>query len=134
MLRIGLINFPLSESFSKLIQDIVDTHAIYFYFLSLEECSIGTQSASIHKPQLSEVARLLKEKSSSWSDIGEALGVPFDFRESLRNDLHYTSDFSRLEKVLNEWLTTSEQRKVTWEEFLRALKSLNYNDIVDKTN
>ena len=96
-------------------------------------CSTGAQSAGVGKPQLSEVTELLSDKSPWWSDIGAKLGVPFHVRESLRNDLHYTSDFSRLERVLYEWLTTSEQSKVTWGEFVRVLTGLNYTDVVEET-
>ena len=96
-------------------------------------CSTGAPSVGVRKPQLSEVTELLSDKSPSWSDIGAKLGVPFPVRESLRNNLHYTSDFSRLERVLYEWLTTSEQSKVTWEEFVRVLTRLNYTDVVEET-
>ena len=83
---------------------------------------------SPYKPQLREVSQLLKEKSPSWSDIGAEFDVPFHVRESLRHD---TSNFSRVEKVLNEWLSSADQ---TREEFVRVLTSLNYTDIVDRTN
>ena len=87
-----------------------------------------------NKPKLNEVYKLLKEKSSHWSDIGREFDISLDVRESIRNDLHYTSDHSRLEKVLNEWLSTTDQSLVTWEEFIRVLTDgLNYMDMVEKT-
>ncbi len=86
------------------------------------------------KPKLSEVYKLLKGKSSQWTDIGREFDIPLDFRESLSNNLHYTSDLGRLEKVLNEWLSTTNQSLVTWEEFIRVLTDrLKYMDIVDNT-
>ena len=86
-------------------------------------------------PKLNEVYKLLKGKSSHWSNIGRELGISFDARDSLRNDLHYTSDHGRLKKVLSEWLSTTDQSLVTWEEFIRVLTDgLKYKDIVCQTN
>ena len=66
--------------------------------------------------------------SSHWSDIGRELGISLDVRESLSNDL-------RLEKVLSEWLSTTDQSLVTWVEFIRALTDgLNYMEIAHQTN
>ena len=63
------------------------------------------------------------------------LCVSFDVLESLRNDLQYSSDVVRLEKVLNEWLTNPDQSRVTWEEFVKVLTvRLKYNDIVDNVD
>ena len=86
------------------------------------------------KPKLNEVVDLLKEKSPCWFDIGRELQVPLHIRESLGNNFRYTSDDGRLEKVLNEWLSTTDQSLVTWEEFIRVLTDgLKYMDIVEKT-
>ena len=91
------------------------------------------------KPKLNEVVGLLKEKSPHWFDIGSELGVPHHVRKSIRNDLRYTSDHHRLEEVLSEWLSTTDQSLadqslVTWKEFIRVLTDgLNYMDVVEKT-
>ena len=87
------------------------------------------------KPKLNEVLDLLKAKSPDWFDIGREFGIPHDVRKSMRNDLRYTSDHHRLEDVLSEWLSTTDQSLVTWEEFIKVLTDrLNYMDIVGKTN
>ena len=79
--------------------------------------------------------KLLKGNSSHWSDIGREFGISLDDRESLSNNLHYTSDHGRLEKVLSEWLSTTDQSLVTWEEFIKVLTDeLNYMDIAEKTD
>ena len=76
----------------------------------------------------------LKGKASHWSGIGRELDISLDVRESIKNEC-YPSDRERLEKVLSEWLSTTDQSLVTWEEFIRVLTDeLNYRDIVDKTN
>ena len=94
-----------------------------------------TAVSKYRKPKLSEVYQLLKGKSSHWSDIGREFDIPLDVRESLSNNLHYTSDLARLEMVLNEWLSTTDQSLVTWEEFIRVLSDrLKYMDIVHNTN
>ena len=86
------------------------------------------------KPKLNEVYKLLKGKASHWSDIGRELGISFDARESIRIE-RYPSDRERLEKVLSEWLSSTDQSLVMWEEFIRVLTDeLNYMDIVDQTN
>ena len=58
------------------------------------------------------------------------------FRQSLKRDRGY-SDRSRIEIVLNEWLTSSDS--ITWQEFMRVLredleyteKFLNFLCVVD---
>ena len=91
--------------------------------------------STVRRPKLNEIYKLLKRKSSHWSDIGRELGISLDVRESLRNNLHYTSDHGRLEKILSEWLSTTDQSLVTWEEFIRVLTDgLNYMDIVDQAS
>ncbi len=95
----------------------------------------GAGVSAVRRPNLNEMYKLLKGKSSHWSDIGRELGISFDTRESLRNDCRYPSDCERLEKVLSEWLSTTDQSLVTWEEFIRVLTDgLNYMDIVHQTN
>ena len=84
---------------------------------------------------MKEIYHLLQNKSSHWFDIGRELGISLDARECLRNDLRYPSDRNRLEKVLSEWLSSTDQSLVTWKEFIRVLTDeLNYMDIVDQTN
>ena len=94
-------------------------------------------SAVVNKypmPKLNEVFDLLKEKSPYWFDIGREFKVSLDVRESLSHRVHSTSDRSCLEKVLNEWLSTTDQSLVTWEEFIRVLTDgLKYMKIVDQT-
>ena len=107
-------------------------------FITVFTDDVGSASAAVpkyHKPKLSEVYKLLKEKSSHWSYIGRELGISLDVRESLSHSVHYTSDLVCLEKVLSEWLSTTDQSLVTWEEFIRVLTDgLNYMDIVEKTD
>ncbi len=77
----------------------------------------------------------MEEKSPNWFDIGRGFGLPLHVRESIRNDLRYTSDLHRLEKVLDEWLSTNDQSLVTWEEFIRVLTDeLRYMDVIHQTN
>ena len=83
------------------------------------------------KPRLGQLYKLLKNKSSRWSEIGGQLGVPLNTRESLRMNGSYT-DNNRLEMVLSEWLTT-DQSLVTWEEFIRVLTELEFMDIIEET-
>ncbi len=84
---------------------------------------------------MNEIYRLLQKKSPHWFDIGREFDIPHHVRESIRNDLRYTSDHHRLEEVLNEWLSTTNQSLVTWEEFVRVLtERLNYMDTVHQTN
>ncbi len=83
-------------------------------------------------PRLNEVFDLLKAKSPYWFDIGREFGIPYNVRISIRNDLHHTSDHDRLEEVLSEWLSTTDQSLVTWEEFIRVLTE-DHKDIVRQT-
>ncbi len=78
--------------------------------------------------------RLLREKSSEWSEIGAAFEVSLNERRSTRNDKSL-NDNDRLEYMLYTWLETSrEQSNVTWEEFIRILKDdLEYHDVVKNT-
>ncbi len=104
-------------------------------FITDDVDSASSVVSKYRKPNLNEVVDVLKEKSPYWFDIGSGLGVPLHIRESLSHNVHYTSDHGRLEKVLSEWLSTTNQSLVTWEEFIRVLTDgLNYMDIVDKTN
>ena len=107
---------------------------LFICFITDDVDSVSAVVSKYCKPKLNEVVDLLKEKSPYWFDIGRGLRVALYVRESIRNDLHYTSDHSRLEKVLSEWLSTTDQSLVTWEEFIRVLTDgLNYMDIVEKT-
>ncbi len=81
--------------------------------------------------ELNNVYTLLKGKHADWNTIGRALGVSLDKRKSLEQNGSY--DSRRLEEVLYIWLETSEQSKVTWEEFIRVMKDEEYNDVVNKT-
>ncbi len=85
------------------------------------------------RPRLKEMLRLLREKSSEWSEIGAAFEVSLNERRSTRNDKSL-NDNDRLEYMLYTWLeTSSEQSNVTWEEFIRILKEdLEYHDVVEK--
>ena len=77
----------------------------------------------------------MEEKSPNWFDIGRGFGLPLHVRESIRNDLRYTSDLHRLEKVLSEWLSTNDQSLVMWKEFIRVLTDeLKYMDVAHQTN
>ncbi len=125
---------------------MVQRFVVYLYcvfcinelFICFITDDVGSASAVVskyRKPKLNEVYKLLKGKSSHWSDIGMELDLSLDVRESLSNNLRYTSDHGRLEKVLSEWLSTTDQSLVTWEEFIRVLTDgLNYMDIVCQTN
>ena len=107
---------------------------LFICFITDDVSGASAAVPKYHKPKLNELYKLLKGKSSHWSDIGRELGISFDVRESLRNDRHYTSDHYRLEEVLSEWLSTTDQSLVTWEEFIRVLTDeLNYMDIVQHT-
>ena len=86
------------------------------------------------KPQLKEINGLLKEKSAEWHGIGGDFGVSFSDRQSIQTNVFlYPDDKRRLECVLDKWLQESDQSKVTWNEFIRVLKELKYEDIVKKT-
>ena len=76
--------------------------------------------------------RLLREKSADWFEIGFEFDVSLDFRNSLKRDSSY-SDRTRLEVVLNEWSTTTDQCQVTWQEFIEVMRNLKYADIIAKT-
>ena len=107
---------------------------LFICFITDDVNSASAVVSKYRKPKLNEVVDLLKEKSPYWFDIGRELLVLLHVRESIRNNLRYTSDHSRLEKVLSEWLSTTDQSLVTWEEFIRVLTDgLNYMDIVENT-
>ena len=107
---------------------------LFICFITDDVDSVSVVVTKYNKPKLNELYKLLKGKSSHWSDIGREFNISLDVRESIRNDLHYTSDHSRLEKVLSVWLSTTDQSLVTWEEFIRVLTDgLIYMDIVENT-
>ena len=77
--------------------------------------------------------RLLQEKSANWSEIGRQFGTSLDFRNSLKHDPR-ASDSDRLEEVLNKWVTsTTDQHRVTWQEFIEVMRSLKYADVIAET-
>ncbi len=86
------------------------------------------------KPQVNDMFRLLKGKSARWSEIGAAVRVTQNKRESIMRNIAL-DDNDRLEYMLNTWLETSrEQSNVTWDEFIRILKDeLGYHDVVKTT-
>ncbi len=94
---------------------------------------VDRSSGRCASPQLKDLFGLLKKKYDCWFEIGIAFGVDLAFRQSLKRD-HGYSDQSRLEIVLNEWLTSSDSSNITWQEFMRVLREdLEYNDIVKET-
>ena len=91
-------------------------------------------NSSLHqKPQVREMFRLLREKSADWSEIGLQFGISLNFRKSLKRDSS-VSDSDRLEEVLNKWVTsTTDQHRVTWQEFIEVMRSLKYADVIAET-
>ena len=76
--------------------------------------------------------RLLQEKSANWFEIGFEFDVSLDFRNSLKRDPSY-SDRARLEAILDEWLKTTDQSRVTWQEFIEVMDCLKYADVIAQT-
>ena len=99
--------------------------------MSIAAGRVGNDSK---KPQLNEIYRLLEEKSAEWYKIGAAFDVSRNDRESIQTNVFlYPDDNRRLECVLDNWLQGTVQFNVTWNEFIRVLKELNYKDTVEKT-
>lgn len=69
---------------------------------------------------------LLCDKTACWDNIGRELGVKLNDRDSIRND-SILDNSERLEWVLNKWL---ESESPSWDQFITAMKKLEYHDIV----
>ncbi len=76
---------------------------------------------------MSVVHGLLKEKSSKWDEIGEALGISLNDRQIIRKD----DNCIKLETVLSKWIE-SKCSEVTWSHLIKTLKELKLCDLVDK--
>ena len=68
---------------------------------------------------MSDVVPLMTGIAASWNEIGIALHVPFDDRDSLLKDLRL-DDVGRMERVLHKWNGT-QMTDVTWETILKVL-------------
>ena len=73
--------------------------------------------------------RLLKKKSCDWQEIGRALKVEYNFRQSLLKQGVMTSDEDKLEAVLNNWIET-HCSEVSWDNLTQVLTELEFIDIV----
>ena len=81
-------------------------------------------------PELNDVYQLLEDKSVDWDRIGKKLGVPMNDRVGLQRDQSLTND-QRLETVLNLWLQQGGDLS-TWDQLMKSLVELKYNDVVGK--
>ena len=118
-------------------------NVVYCVVFSFLDAAVSSRTASDNtrhipnsilrqKPQVKQMFRLLRDKSANWFEIGLEFDVSLDFRNSLIHHPTY-SDRARLEAVLNEWSTTTDQCQVTWQEFIEVMRSLKYADIIAKT-
>ena len=71
--------------------------------------------------------------SASWQDLGRALKVPYNDRESLCTDITRKNDDGRLEAILHKWKEAGEL-DFTWPTILKALEKCGRNDIVKKVH
>ncbi len=76
---------------------------------------------------LNGVYDLLKDKSDKWNDIGEALGISYNDRQIIRNNV----DGNKLEAVLNKWIE-SKCSEVSWNHLIKTLEELKLCDSADK--
>ena len=123
----NIINFVFYVSFFLFVDATVSGRTVSNNTLRPIPDSVLCQ-----KPLVRQMFRLLREKSADWSEIGLEFGISLNFRKSAKRE-QSTSDSDRLEAVLNEWVTTTDQRKVTWREFIEVMHCLKYADIIAKT-
>ena len=79
---------------------------------------------------MKDILGLVKDISASWNELGGALEIPSDDRNSLQKDGRHT-DKDRLEFVLRNWIQ-NETKEVKWEVILEALKVLQRKDLIKK--
>ena len=79
------------------------------------------------KVVLKVVYGLLKEKSSRWDDIGQALGISYNDRQIIGNN----ENCIKLEAVLNKWIE-SKCSDVSWSHLIKTLKELQLCDLADE--
>ena len=80
-------------------------------------------------PDPNDIMGLIKNDiSASWDSVGMELNISMNDRETLRRDISLT-DNQKLERILNKW-SQSETKPVTWRTVLRALDSLQRQDLI----
>ena len=93
-------------------------------------CIDSSTNISNKTPELNDVYQLLEDKSVDWDRIGKKLGVSVGIRVGLQRDQALTNG-QRLETVLNKWLERGGD-SYTWDQLMKSLEELNYNDVVRK--
>ena len=79
---------------------------------------------------MKDILGLVRDISASWNELGGALEIPSDDRNSLQKDGRLT-DKDKLEFVLRNWIQ-NETKEVKWEVILEALKVLQRKDLIKK--
>ena len=77
-----------------------------------------------NNPDLYDVYQLLKSKANRWDEIGKGLRVDFNFRQTLQDQGLMTSVGSKLENVLERWLT-SYCSEPSWNNLIEVLRSID---------
>ena len=108
----------------------VPLNTILVIILNIFMCIDSSTNISNKTPELNDVYQLLEDKSVHWDRIGRKLGVPVGVRAGLQKDQALTND-QRLETVLNLWLERGGDLS-TWDQLMKSLEELNYNDVVRK--
>ena len=78
-------------------------------------------------PEMNDAVHFMTEIAASWDEIGIALDVPPDYRDSLLRDPRL-DNVGKMDRVIRKWGST-QSTDVTWEKILKALKTCGQSNI-----
>lgn len=91
--------------------------------MSSNECP----TSSPVPPNVDDVVKILKQKSSKWAEVGLGLGVGLDFLEQQSHDVAFGSPEMKLAVIIGQWLE-SHCSEVTWNHLIEVLREMKLHD------